>query len=94
MNIRNLLSRIKGLRKKISLTKKEFLFEDFLKDTAKPKLREEDLRMDCGCQLIFIDGKMSDREIEELLKGREDQLYCEKHRKKESCCNKSEILMP
>lgn len=80
MPIRVLKKKVVGLIQKIGLGKKESLFKGFLEDRAnKPVFRKEDFQMECGCKMFFIDGRLSDREIEELLEGREDQLYCEQH---------------
>lgn len=78
MLIRYLKKKVVGLIQKIGLGKEKSLFK--FEDRAIPVFCEEDFQMECGCKMIFIDGMMSDKELEEFYKGREDQLYCEKHR--------------
>lgn len=81
MPIRYLKKKVVGLIQKIGLGKKEFLLKGFLEDKGEPKFCDKDFQMECGCKMVFIDGHMSDEELEEFYKGREDQLYCEKHRR-------------
>lgn len=80
MPIRVLKKKVVRLIQKIGLGKKESLFKGFLEDRAnKPVFRKEDFQMECGCKMVFIDGHMSDEELEEFYKGREKELFCEKH---------------
>lgn len=79
MPVRYLKKKVAKLIQKIGLGKDELLLREFFIDRGEPRFCYEDFRMECGCKMFFIDGMRSDREIEEIYKGREKEFYCEKH---------------